>query len=148
MPRNPDDPLERLQREVERLFHDLVYHRHPSSHFAEPAWSPCADLVVSEGEARVLLELAGVPRESVRVTLRGRALEVTGRRSPPLEPGAVHYHRAEIYFGDFRRRVELPWEADARTIQARFKNGMLEVHIQPARVPGPTEIPVQPKEGL
>jgi HSP20 family protein len=146
LPRNPDDPLESLQREVERLFRDLVYHRHPSAHFAEPAWSPPADLVVSEREARVLLELAGVPRESVRVTLSGRILEVTGRRDPPQEPGVAHYHRAEIFFGAFRRTVELPWDADPRTIDARFKNGLLEIHIQPACAPGPTGIPVERKE--
>ena len=83
MSRDPADPIENLQREFERLFHGLVYRRHPSSHFAEPAWSPAADLVVSRSTARVLIELAGVPRENVRVRLRGRELEITGRRSQP-----------------------------------------------------------------
>ncbi len=147
MSRSPDDPLESLQREVERLFRDLVYHRHPSSHFAEPTWTPSADLVVSECEARVLLELAGVSRESVRVTIRGRTLEVTGRRSPPIEPGGAHYHRAEIYFGDFLRTIELPWEADADSIEAHHRHGMLEIHVRPVPVAGPTEIPIQEKKG-
>jgi HSP20 family molecular chaperone IbpA len=77
------DPLEDMQREVERLFHDLVYHGQTLSHFGEPLWSPPADLVVSKRGARVLIELAGVPRESVKVTLHGRTLEVSGRRVPP-----------------------------------------------------------------
>ena len=51
-----------------------------------------------------------VPRESVRVRLRGNTLEVSGRRVPPIEPSGHHYHRAEIYFGSFRRVVELPWQ--------------------------------------
>ena len=116
MARSSDDPLENLQREVERLFHDLVYRRHPASHFGEPRWSPPADLVVSADAARVILELAGVPRERVRVTLRGRTLEITGRRETPVEPGGAHYHRAEIFFGDFRRALELPWDADPGSI--------------------------------
>src|SRR5437867_8972335 len=45
---DPEDPIESIQREVERLFHDLVYHRHPASHFSEPSWQPAADLVVSQ----------------------------------------------------------------------------------------------------
>jgi HSP20 family protein len=147
MPDKPRDPLEHLQREVERLFRDLVYRRHPASHFAEPAWSPPADLVVSKHDARVLVELAGVPRESIQVRLRGRLLEVSGRREAPRAPGDTHYHRAEIYFGDFRRGVELPWDADASSIEAQFKDGMLSVRLRRAPVPVATEIEIEEPRG-
>jgi HSP20 family protein len=146
MARDPEDPIESIQREVERLFHDLVYHRHPATHFSEPAWQPPADLVVSRRSARVLLELAGVPRESVRVALRGRTLEVSGRRIPPQEPGDAHYHRAEIYFGEFKRTIELPWEADENTVEARHRNGMLEIHLKPVSAALPTEISIRQKQ--
>jgi HSP20 family protein len=142
MPDNPKDALEGLQREVERLFHDLVYHRHPASHFAEPSWSPPADLVVSPTSARVLLELAGVPAERVHVKLRGRTLEITGRREPPQEPHGSHYHRAEIYFGDFRRTIELPWDADDKTIAARYRDGLLEIELQRLSATA-TEVPIE-----
>ena len=143
MPNLPKDPLESLQREVERLFHDLVYRHHPASHFADPAWSPPADLVVSTQDARVLLELAGVPRESIQVHIRGRVLEVSGRREAPQEPGDAHYHRAEILFGDFRRLVELPWDADASNIEAQFKDGMLRIRVMRAPAPQSTEIEIE-----
>jgi HSP20 family protein len=148
MARDPEDPIESIQREVERMFHDLVYHRHPAAHFSEPSWKPPADLVVSRRAARVLLELAGVPRESVRVTLRGRTLEVSGRRTPPQAqaPGDAHYHRAEIYFGEFKRTIELPWEADENTVEARYRNGMLEIHLKPVPEPAPTEISIEQKQ--
>jgi HSP20 family protein len=143
---DPKNPLENLQHEVERLFHDLVYRRHPASHFAEPRWSPAADLVVGERSARVIFELAGVPRESVKVLLRGSQLEVSGRRSPPQEPAGTHYHRAEIYFGDFRRRVELPWDADETQIEAVYREGMLEVRLQRAPEPERKEIEIDEPE--
>jgi HSP20 family protein len=143
MPRTPSDPLENLQREVERLFHDLVYHRHPSAHFAEQPWLPPADLVVSEKSARVIVELAGVPRETVRVRLRGRMLEVSGRRVPPQEPAGAHYHRAEIYFGEFSRAVELPWEADESSVTATYRDGMLEIRLMASPAPRLTDVPVR-----
>jgi HSP20 family protein len=136
-------PLEDLQREVERIFHDLVYHRHPVTHFGEPAWSPSADLVVSQDQARVLIELAGVPRESVRVTLRGRTLEISGRRMPPADRTDALYHRAEIFFGDFRRTIELPWESEEGGVEARFRDGMLEVRLQRAPAHQTSEISVE-----
>ena len=98
------------------MFLDLVYQRHPSCHFTEPTWSPAADVMVSEDSARVIMELAGVPRENVRVRLQGRILEVSGRRHSPKDPALSHYHRAEILFGDFRRVIELPWEADEKRV--------------------------------
>ena len=143
MSEHHDDPLHRLQREVERLFHGLVYQRYPASHFCEPAWSPAADLVVSETSARVILELAGVPRENVRVRLHGRVLEITGRRNPPHEPGGARYHRAEIMFGDFRRSLELPWDADEKRLDARYRDGMLEIHLVPAPQARRRTVPVE-----
>lgn len=143
MPHDPHDPIENLQREFERLFHGLVYRRHPASHFAEPAWSPAADLVVSRNAARVLIELAGVPRENVRVRLHGRALEVTGRRTQPERHAHAHYHRAEIVFGDFRRVVELPWDADPAKVQAFYRDGLLEIELKAAPAPARRDIPVE-----
>ena len=121
---HPDDPSEALQRELQRLFHDLVYQRHPASHFSETAWEPPADVMVSADDARVVLELAGVPREDVRVRLIGRLLEVSGRRTRVAGGDDSRYHRAEIYFGEFRRVIELPWEVDA-DVKARFRDGLL-----------------------
>ena len=139
----PDDPFETLQREVQRLFHDLVYSRHPASHFAEPTWSPPCDLVVSEGEARVIVELAGVPRKNVRVRLRGNLLEVWGQRTPPAQLHGARYHRAEIYFGEFRRLIELPWAADESKVEARYRDGLLEISLVPAARLDPHNVPVQ-----
>jgi HSP20 family protein len=118
------------QRQIERLFHDLVYRRHPAAHFTDTPWAPATDLVVSRGNARVLLELAGVLRENVTVRLTGRSIEITGHRPRPAEPGDARYHRAEIFFGEFRRVIELPWEADAEQVQARFRDGLLEIVLQ------------------
>ena len=138
-----EDPRESLQRSVERLLHNIVYQRHPATHFAEPRWSPALDLMVSEDSARVIVELAGVPRQDVRVRLQGRVLEITGRREAPREAGDAHYHLAEIQFGDFRRSVELPWEADADRVQAFYRDGMLEIHLVPSPAEQRTQLHVE-----
>ena len=116
------DPYEIAQREIERLWRDLVYHRHPGTHFAEQPWVPPVDVVVTDDRARVIVELAGVPREAVRVRLKGRVLEISGRRLAPQSPQDAHYHRAEIYFGEFRRESA---EIYARIIAANGIDGPL-----------------------
>jgi len=139
----PRDPFETAQREIERFWRDLVYRGHARAHFEEQPWVPAADVVVAEHHARVILELAGVPRDSVRVRLQGRVLEVSGRRVPPQEPAGAHYHRAEIYFGEFRRLIELPWEADEHGIEARYRDGMLEISIQATVRETAREVPIR-----
>lgn len=139
----PVDPFEIAQREVERLWRDLVYHRLPSSHFTEQPWAPPTDVVVSDTAARVIVEIAGVPRDNVHVRLRGRTLEISGRRQPPVRLAGVHYHRAEIYFGDFQRVVELPWEADPRRVTAAFHDGLLEVELHAIAAVRHTAVPVR-----
>src|SRR5437870_5159295 len=139
----PEDPRQTLQRNVERLLRDLVYQRHHSTHFSEPEWAPAVDLVVAEGSARVIVELAGVPREHVRVRLQSGSLEISGRREPPHEPGGAHYHLAEILFGEFRRIVQLPWDADPDHVEAQYRDGMLEIHLVPAPTTGRRQIEVE-----
>jgi len=146
MPRNPKDTPENVQRQVERMFHDLIYRWHPTGHFAETTWAPPADLVVSEDGARVMLELAGVPRENVRVGLKGRILEVSGRRVPPQEVAGASYHRAEIFFGDFKRVVELPWEADPDSVNATYRDGLLEIVLKRAPRPAITTVVIEREE--
>jgi HSP20 family protein len=143
---DPIDPIERWQHEVERLFRDLVYNRHPAAHFVEAPWAPPTDLVVAGQTARVILELAGVPRETVRVLLRGNHLEVSGRRSPPPSLSGARYQRAEIYFGDFSRVIELPWDAEPDRVTATYRDGMLEIQLVAAPAPQRAEIPVQSDE--
>ncbi len=140
---DPEDPRRTLQRNVERLLRNLVYQRHHSTHFFEPEWAPAVDLVVAEHSARVIVELAGVPRERVRVRLQARSLEISGRREHPHEPGGAHYHLAEILFGEFRRIVELPWDADPDRVEAQYRDGMLEIHLVPAPMTGRRRIEVE-----
>jgi HSP20 family molecular chaperone IbpA len=132
--------MEQAQREIERLWRDLVYHRHPASHFAQQPWSPPADVVVAGDFARVILELAGVPREEVRVHMQGRVLEVSGRRCAPQEIADARYQRAEIYFGEFHRIIELPWDADEGGLEAFYRDGMLEIRISAART---ADVPIE-----
>ena len=54
--------------------------------------------------------------------------------------------RAEIYFGDFRRLVELPWEADETRVEAVYREGMLEVRLKRAPEPERKEIEIEEPE--
>jgi HSP20 family protein len=139
-----DDPIHRLQRDAERMLRNIVYHRNLGSHFGDPVWAPATDVVVSGSSAQVIVELAGVLRDEVRVTLLGNLLEIRGCRRPPVpRHQGTHYHRAEIWSGDFRRTIELPWNADAEKVDAVFRDGMLEIQLVPAPTSEHTRVTIE-----
>ncbi len=137
------DPFEKFQREVERLFHDMFYRRHPGASFAGAPWQPLVDVMASDERSCVRVELPGVVRQDFRVSLQGSMLRVWGRRRPPRDVPGADYHRAEIFYGPFEREIELPWRADPERIDARFRDGILEIHLVPLPAGVPTDVRVE-----
>jgi HSP20 family protein len=136
------DPIERFQREVERLFHDLVYRRHPSSHFGQAPWQPPVDVMATEQRACVRVELPGVSSKDFGLSLNANVLRVRGVRRAPRDLPDADYHRAEIFYGPFERLVELPWRADPDHIEARYKDGLLEIQLVPLPEAAPSDISI------
>lgn len=75
-----------------------------------------------------LVELPGIPKESVHVTFRDRQLLVTGTKPGP-KPEEGEVVRDETWHGPFERALTLPGEVDGDRIQARFQDGVLMVRI-------------------
>ena len=74
---------------------------------------------------------------------RARLLTIKGERK--LEEQG-HYHRETVH-GKFQRTVRLPNGIDADRIEARHRNGVIEVSVPlPAKAVG-RKVPVQAKAG-
>jgi HSP20 family protein len=78
----------------------------------------------------VRVELAGVRREDLRVSVDGDVLHVRGVRRPPEHAEALQrLHQMEIAFGPFERsvRIGVPFERDQ--VSARLEDGYLSVTL-------------------
>lgn len=93
------------------------------------AWSPAADVVETDREFRVTLELAGVSREAVNVEIRGRYLLVQGERCPCGKTDGGVYQIMERSYGAFSRRFALPQGVIRHEITAVMKDGLLCVTV-------------------
>jgi len=75
----------------------------------------------------VRVEVPGLDKEALEVSVKGDQLTLRGeRKTQPPAPNASH-HRRERDSGLFRRVVTLPQAVDSEKIQATYKNGVLEV---------------------
>ena len=103
-------------------------------------WRPAADVTEYPDHLLVRMELAGVRREDIQVTLDGDLLQVRGVRRPPAESGG-RPHQLEIATGPFERRVRLGQTPDGDAVRARLENGVLTITL-PCRDSAGTRIPV------
>lgn len=106
-------------------------------------WTPPLDAYVRDGNYVLRVDLPGVDPEDLDIQVEGRLLTIKGERKFEEEG---HYHRETVH-GKFERAVRLPAGIDADRIEARHRNGVIEVSVPlPAKAAG-RKVPVQAEAG-
>lgn len=111
--------------------------RAPGSH-----WVPGVDVVESEDQVQVLVDLPGVDSQKVEILLTGNMLTIKGER-PPVAPAEATVHRRERAGGAFCRSVPLPVAVDPERVAAASHHGVLTVTLAKEEKVRPRHIPVQ-----
>jgi|YelNatPaOPRAMG01_1025707.scaffolds.fasta_scaffold00083_13 HSP20 family protein len=94
-------------------------------------WVPEADLYETEAFYVIKVDVAGVKKSHLDLTLHGDTLKVSGQRSlEEMEEGVLRYHRLEMGQGPFERSFQLPQDADLNSIEAVLSDGILTIKIR------------------
>ncbi len=106
----------------------------PEAHFRTPdtaptAWMPPFDVIETEAEYVVRLDVPGAHRENLDITLAGTLLTLSGRREFATAEKGEHYLLAEREWGEFRRMIRLPAIVVQEQITASYQDGVLLVHL-------------------
>jgi HSP20 family protein len=96
----------------------------------EGAWSPAADIVETDSAYLIEVELPGVQREDVDVTLNGNELVVTGEVKERKREGL--FRRRTRRVGEFEFRVTLPGHLRESESEASLAYGVLRVYVPKA----------------
>jgi HSP20 family protein len=95
---------------------------------AGPSFVPAVDVVEAEREVRLMMDLPGVPRDHLSVTVTGEAICVRGERpAGALQTGLVRHRERRV--GAFQRLVALPPRARREGIEATLRDGVLSIVI-------------------
>ncbi|MGE5177226.1 MAG: Hsp20/alpha crystallin family protein [Hyphomicrobiales bacterium] len=121
-------PEEHVQEQVDRLIETLTQF---SAKPMEAEWKPQIALWEGRTEVRVLVDLPGVKRDQVNVTVSRGMLEISGSRLlQPVEDGdSPKLRYAEHPYGKFRRVMPLPHGAQVEQLKAEMNHGVLELRI-------------------
>ena len=90
---------------------------------------PAMDVSETEDGLTISLELPGMVKDDLDVTLENGVLSVSGEKTIEREGDKHRFHVVERRSGSFRRTVTLPVDVDADQADASFENGVLTIAI-------------------
>lgn len=134
-----DYGLDAFRNDILSVFDDFFTFS-PTTLF-ESKWAPTVDITEDEKVLHVKAEVPGIDEKDLTVTLENNVLTISGEKKEERkeENKDNRYIVSERRFGSFYRSIRLPEGVNADKIEAKFKNGVLNIEI-------PREESAQPKK--
>jgi HSP20 family protein len=103
------------------------------SRVAPAKWQPAINAFRCETAIRICVDLAGIEKSKIDLTVEPRQVIIRGTREVP-EPShgdgrALQLLALEIDYGPFEREVPLPAEVDVDRASAEQENGLLWIYL-------------------
>lgn len=119
-----------LERQLSRLGKDIqgFVERMVPLNVEAGDFKPDCDIVESKDTYSLYVDLPGMKKKEIKITLKDRILTVSGERELFLEDDE-ELKRSERTQGSFSRSFALPENADVSSVDATFKEGVLQVKI-------------------
>lgn len=87
------------------------------------------DAFQEKDEFVVRLELPGVKKEDVDVSVDGETLNIKAEKKAQDVSEDAAYYDCERWYGKYSRSVELPFTVDAEKVSTHFEDGVLEIRL-------------------
>ncbi len=123
--------LANLQDELDRLFESPL-----------TGWAPALDVHEDKDSFSIRVELPGMKREDIEVSLQDGALIISGERKEEKVNEGTEVHRQERFYGRFSRALTLPSAVAGDKVKAQYKDGILTVTLPKAEEAKPKAITV------
>jgi HSP20 family protein len=133
-----------IREEFDRLFrafNDQQLFGPPSE--ATKLWLPALDFSENDKEYLARVEVPGIPKENLEVTVEGRLLTIAGRREFQNEKKTEEYFWREREEGRFSRTVELPAAVDPAKVVATCDDGVMTIRLPKSEPSVKNQIPVK-----
>lgn len=115
---------------LNRLYPDLPEFQQPDQFedVTEADWIPLIDLIENVDSLVIKVEIPGVEKENVAVTIKDDVLWIRGERLNDISNSVVNYC-CENNYGTFTRSIRLPQNLDLEKTKSELKNGILTIII-------------------
>ena len=135
--RNRQNTLSPFNSLLEEFFGDLIPER-----TAQSGYRPPLDLREGEGHYYAQLELPGMSKEEIKISLENNVLTIRGEKKQEQVDDNEEYRRVERSYGVFERCFRMPQEIRDGEIRAEMKNGVLKISIPNTEKVEPRQISI------
>ncbi|MBD3345224.1 MAG: Hsp20 family protein [Chitinivibrionales bacterium] len=100
---------------------------------------PSMDIVEEKDEFLIRADIPGVDKNNIDISISGDVLTISGdkKEESKKEEEGGYYSHLERAYGSFSRSFTLPDYVDKESINATFKNGVLELSLKKTSRPQP-----------
>ncbi len=133
--------LTNLRDEIDRLFESPLAELARTSQLFS-GWTPPIDVYEDKDNLYVKLELPGMKKEDIELSLHDGSLSISGERKSENKYEGADMHRSERFFGRFQRTVSLPTPVATDKVKAQYKEGILSVTLPKTEEAKPKQIEV------
>ncbi len=144
---SPLKELEDMRKDMDRLFDEFTKpaRRRRIWPKSEGVLIPNIDLYDKKNEIVLKVELPGVRREDIDLTITKDSLIIKGDVKRDEDVPEENYYIAERIYGAFSRTITLPFEVESEQAQATMSNGLLEIVLPKREEAKPKEIKIEVK---
>lgn len=111
------------------FFNEISSFSYPTLSSSDRTLSPRTDIIENDLEYRLELELPGVLQDNIDIKVDSNILTIEGTKEKISENKDLNYHMQERYYGSFYRSISLPSNINEEHIEAKFKDGILQIKI-------------------
>ena len=115
--------------------------------YSETYWVPNTDVYATEGSLVIKVELAGMRKEDLELTVEGNRLKISGQRPDGCRAPKCTFLVMEINYGVFESIIEVPAGYDLSQAEASYQNGFLRVDVPELAQPSSKTISVSNHSG-
>ena len=138
--------FEMMEARMRRLMETIYGPWSGEAATASPKFHPAADIYETPQALIIRMDLAGLTRSDISLTLHRLELVVSGRRRFPQADPVQRFHHLEIEYGNFERRFQLPRAADEARVEAEYTNGILVIKLPWRAAVPPRHIAIKEEE--
>lgn len=139
---NPFRGLVSVPQDVDRLFEEFFGSFPMELNGWSGIWSPTVDVSEDSDNIYFTIEIPGMSKEDLKVTMQDNLLTIRGEKKMEMERKEANLHRVERSYGSFVRSFSVPSGVVADRIKAQYQDGLLKITLPKAEQVKPKEIPI------
>jgi len=122
---------------MNQYFNSLI-ESHLSSSALNNFSYPRTDIQDAKDKIILKFDLAGVDKKNIKLFIdENKILTLEGEKKESKEEKSKEFVKKEIFYGSFKKAIQLPENINENKLQTNFKNGILTVTIPKTEVKKP-----------